>query len=94
VRTLDGVADDWPLTYTQLEPFFDLNDRMMGIAGITGDPVYPPKSPRQVPPIPLGKLGQTIVEGGQVVGILTTTDLMESLGVLLQREEKPQYVLC
>ena len=46
-----------------------------------------------MPPIPLGKLGQTIVEGGQVVGILTTTDLMESLGVLLQREEKPQYVL-
>ena len=90
MRTLGGVADDWPLRYTQLEPFFDLNDRTMGI---TGDPVYPPKSPRQVPPIPLGKLGQTIVEGGQVVGILTTTDLMESLGVLLQREEKPQYVL-
>src|SRR6266571_4032178 len=49
VRTLDGVADDWPLTYAQLEPFFDLNDRMMGIAGITGDPAYPPKSSRQVP---------------------------------------------
>jgi choline dehydrogenase-like flavoprotein len=32
VRTLDGVADDWPLTYAQLEPFYDLNDRMMGVA--------------------------------------------------------------
>lgn len=68
VRTLDGVADDWPLTYAQLEPFFDLNDRMMGIAGITGDPAYPPKSARQVPPLPLGKLGQTIVTGFETLG--------------------------
>src|SRR5215831_12126601 len=68
VRTLDGVADDWPFTYAQLEPFFDLNDRMMGIAGITGDPAYPPKSPRQVPPLPLGKLGQTIVKGFEKLG--------------------------
>jgi choline dehydrogenase-like flavoprotein len=68
VRTLDGVADDWPLTYAQLEPFFDLNDRMMGIAGITGDPAYPPKSPRQVPPLPLGKLGHTIVKGFETLG--------------------------
>jgi len=23
VKTLDGVADDWPLTYEEIEPFFD-----------------------------------------------------------------------
>ena len=34
VRSLDGVADDWPIDYATLEPFFDLNDRMMGVAGI------------------------------------------------------------
>src|SRR5262245_26345096 len=63
VRTLDGVADDWPVTYEELEPYFDQNDRMMGVAGLVGDPAYPPKSPRQTPPIPLGKLGDTIVRG-------------------------------
>jgi choline dehydrogenase-like flavoprotein len=68
VRSLDGVADDWPLTYTQLEPFYDLNDRMVGVAGVTGDPAYPPKSPRQTPPIPLGKLGHTIVRGFEQLG--------------------------
>jgi len=31
VKTLDGVADDWPLSYAELEPYFDLNDRMMGV---------------------------------------------------------------
>src|SRR4030095_14764981 len=33
VRSLDGVADDWPIDYAALEPYFDLNDRMMGVAG-------------------------------------------------------------
>ncbi len=68
VRSLDGVADDWPLTYDELEPFFDLNDRMMGVAGLDGDPAYPPKPPRQTPPIPLGLLGQTIVRGFERLG--------------------------
>ena len=68
MRTLDGVADDWPLTYAQLEPFYDLNDRMVGVAGITGDPAYPPKSLRQVPPIPLGTLGNTMVRGFEKLG--------------------------
>jgi hypothetical protein len=38
VRTLDGVADDWPVDYATLEPFFAENDRMMGVSGLAGDP--------------------------------------------------------
>lgn len=38
VKSLDGVADDFPMSYEDLEPYFDLNDRMMGVAGISGDP--------------------------------------------------------
>jgi choline dehydrogenase-like flavoprotein len=68
VRSLDGVADDWPIDYATLEPFFDLNDRMMGVAGITGDPAYPPKSPRQTPPIPLDTLGATVARGFDRLG--------------------------
>ena len=63
VRSLDGVADDWPVSYEELEPFFDLNDRMVGVAGLSGDTAYPPKPPRQTRPIPLGKLGETIAAG-------------------------------
>ncbi len=36
VRTLDGVADDWPIDYDTLEPFFAENDRMMGVSGLAG----------------------------------------------------------
>jgi choline dehydrogenase-like flavoprotein len=56
VRTLDGVADDWPVDYATLEPYYALNDRMMGIAGLAGDPAYPPK-PAVLPPLPLGRSG-------------------------------------
>jgi choline dehydrogenase-like flavoprotein len=56
VRTLDGVADDWPIDYETLEPFFAENDRMMGVSGLAGDPAYPPKEP-PMPPLPLGKSG-------------------------------------
>ena len=38
VNELDGVADDWPMNYYDLEPFFNLNDKMMGVSGLSGDP--------------------------------------------------------
>ena len=59
VRTLDGVADDWPIDYATLEPFFALNDRMMGIAALAGDPAYPPKE-AVLPPLPLGRTGRIL----------------------------------
>ena len=59
VRTLDGVADDWPIDYATLEPWFALNDRMMGISGLAGDPAYPPKD-AVMPPLPLGRTGELI----------------------------------
>ncbi|HJN52897.1 MAG: GMC family oxidoreductase [Pseudomonadales bacterium] len=67
VRTMDGVADDWPISYAQLEPYFAENDRMMGVAGLAGDPAYPPKQP-PLPPLPLGKLGETIARGFNNLG--------------------------
>ena len=56
VKSLDGVADDWPVDYATLEPFFAENDRMMGVSGLAGDPAYPPHQP-PMPPLPLGKTG-------------------------------------
>jgi choline dehydrogenase-like flavoprotein len=56
VRTLDGVADDWPLDYWTLEPYFAENDRIMGVAGLAGDPSYPLHEPT-LPPVPLGRTG-------------------------------------
>ncbi len=35
-RTLDGVGEDWLISYRDLELFFAGNDRMMGVAGLPG----------------------------------------------------------
>jgi choline dehydrogenase-like flavoprotein len=66
-RTLDGVADDWPIDYRRLEPYYAENDRMMGVAGLAGDPAYPPKEV-PLPPVPLGKLGETLARGFNRLG--------------------------
>ena len=59
VRSLDGVADDWPVDYATLEPFFAENDRMTGVAGLAGDPAHPAHEP-PMPPLPLGRSGAKI----------------------------------
>ena len=41
---------------------------MMGVAGLNGDPAYPPKSLRQTPPVPLGKTGQAMARGFDTLG--------------------------
>ncbi len=67
VRSLDGVADDWPLEYSDLAPYYAINDRMMGVAGLAGDPAYPDKKP-PLPPVPLGKLGEKLARGFNAQG--------------------------
>lgn len=67
VKSLDGVADDWPVDYKTLEPFFKINDEIMGVSGIAGDPAYPPKQPPH-PPLPLGKGGRALANGFNKLG--------------------------
>jgi len=59
VKSLDGVADDWPIDYDMLVPFFEENDRIMGVSGLSGDPRSPLTRP-PMPPQPLGLSGALI----------------------------------
>ena len=67
VKTLDGVADDWPIDYWTLEPFFAENDRITGVAGLAGDPAYPPHQPT-MPPVPLGRTGTIYAKAANRLG--------------------------
>lgn len=66
-RTLDGVGDDWPVSYTDLQPYFELNESMMGVAGLVGDPANPEYS-ALLPPVPLGPMGRAVAEGFNRLG--------------------------
>ena len=54
VRTLDGVADDWPLSYEELEPYYDRIAREVGVVGAGRRPSLS-RGRRPAPPaLPLG----------------------------------------
>ena len=67
VRTLDGVADDWPIDYHTLDPYFAENDSNIGVAGLAGDPALPYHEP-PLPPVPMGKMGETIARAYNELG--------------------------
>lgn len=68
MRTLDGVGDDWPLSYDDLAPYYALNEERMGVAGLAGDPAYPPVPARQTPPVPLGEAEKRVADAFDRLG--------------------------
>jgi choline dehydrogenase-like flavoprotein len=68
VRTLDGVADDWPICYADLEPYFDATDVEFGISGLAGDPSLPPTPALPHPPLPVGRGGRLVAHAHDRLG--------------------------
>ncbi|WVN42150.1 GMC family oxidoreductase [beta proteobacterium MWH-UniP1] len=66
-RSLDGVGEDWPISFADLKPYFELNESMMGVAGLVGDPANPEYS-SLLPPVPLGAMGRAVAEGFNRLG--------------------------
>ena len=63
VRTVDGVAEDWPISYAELQPHFEAVDAEIGASGLAGDPAYPPGAELPLPAFPLGPAGQAMASG-------------------------------
>ncbi len=57
VRTLDGVADDWPLTYEDLEPYYVRSSATSGSPGWPATRRSRPAKDPPLPPVPLGPGG-------------------------------------
>jgi choline dehydrogenase-like flavoprotein len=68
VRTLDGIADDWPFTYEDLLPYLEEIEREVGVSGLPGNPVYPTQSAFPTPALPIGKAGRKAAEGFDKLG--------------------------
>ena len=58
VRTLTGVADDWPIRYEDLVPYYEMHDIEIGMSGLAGDPANPPRKPRPNPPLAIGPIAK------------------------------------
>jgi choline dehydrogenase-like flavoprotein len=48
-RTEDGVGDDWPLTYDELENYYSEVEYELGVSGPDGDEASPFEPPRTAP---------------------------------------------
>jgi choline dehydrogenase-like flavoprotein len=68
VRTLDGVADDWPLTYEDLEPYYEQVENDFGVSGLAGDPAFPPGKGPPLPPAPLAAMGRRVARAHNQLG--------------------------
>jgi choline dehydrogenase-like flavoprotein len=68
VRSLYGFADDWPLTYEDLEPYYSLLDEAVGVSGWPGDPAYPATVEPPMSGVPIGRLGVKAAEGMNRLG--------------------------
>jgi choline dehydrogenase-like flavoprotein len=68
VRTLDGVADDWPITYEDLQPYYEAIDQLIGVSGRGGDPAYPPGAAPPLPPHAMTPIGRRMAAGMNRLG--------------------------
>jgi choline dehydrogenase-like flavoprotein len=70
VRTLDGVAEDWPVRYADLEPYYDEVEAELGISG----PVRWPWGPERKGPYPyrahpFNSVAQLFIRGCERLGV-------------------------
>lgn len=74
MRSLYGVAEDWPISYDDLVDHYETVEKMWGVAG---DPNYDWGSPRRVPyplpPVPKTYLDQVVDKGLKQVGLHSQT---------------------
>ena len=65
--SLDKVGSDWPIEYGDLEKFYNINDKQMGVSGLEGDPAYP-EITGLLPPIDIGDIGNVMGKGFNKLG--------------------------
>jgi choline dehydrogenase-like flavoprotein len=68
VRSLDGVADDWPLDYAELAPYYAEAERQLGVSGLAGDPAYPAGEGPPNPPVPIRPFGRRMAKAHNELG--------------------------
>jgi choline dehydrogenase-like flavoprotein len=70
-RSLDGVGDDWPISYADLEPYYTRVEYELGVSGAAGaNPFDPPRSaPYPTPPHPFNLASQVVKRGADKLGL-------------------------
>lgn len=66
----EALDPRWPVTYSELAPYYDQIESMLGVSRTTAvDPTEPPSSPSPLPPHPLSRRGLLIKGGAESLGL-------------------------
>lgn len=66
-RSLDGVGDDWPISYQDLLPHYVSTEREFAVSGVGGDPMYPGQD-ELLPPVDLTRAGRIVAAAHNRLG--------------------------
>jgi len=67
--SLYGMADNWPISYDDLEPYYDKAEKILGVAGLNGNPFKPPRGPFPNPPHELSCASKRVKVGFDKIGM-------------------------
>ncbi len=67
-----GVGEDWPIGYSDLEPYFDEVERFLGVSGPSPYPWGPARTPYPLAPLPLNAAAQLMERGCAALGLRTS----------------------
>ena len=83
-KSLDGIGENWPINYWDIEPYYDMLDNMVGVSGALGNPALPPIKAHRQKPYPLGQAADILARGFKKLGWhwwpTTSATLTEPLG--------------
>ena len=60
-KKIDNIGSNWLFDYYTLEKYYNLNDKMVGVSGLTGDPAYP-KINNLLPALDIGYSGEILAK--------------------------------
>ena len=67
-KQINGINSKWPLSYNSLKKFYSENEKILGVAGLTGDPSYPDKIENLMPPVEFGPAVCRVASAFQKLG--------------------------
>jgi choline dehydrogenase-like flavoprotein len=70
MRSRYGLAEDWPIDYADLEPYYALAERELGVAGAEDNPFSPPRSTDfPLPAFPGTPIDERLEAAAESVGV-------------------------
>ena len=66
-KKIDNIGSNWLFNYYDLEKYYNLNDKMVGVSGLKGDPAYP-KIDNLLPPVDIGYSGALLAKAFNKLG--------------------------